>query len=513
VTLTNNLGYPVEVTNIRFFNTYGAPAFSADQSRFTIANGATHTVQVTFTPQHNIAHNTEMVLETNSKGGNISIDLTGQGKYSKTYYNSTENLSEEQLKTALKSTISAGYRSLGYNTARDKMYMEFDNRKVNGQGATVNTLECVYTGRVVTGYTSRSDIFNTHSINCEHTFPQGHFNSAEPMKSDIHHLFPTDESANGSRNNYPFGMATLPYRNDQINNPSHLGANNVYEPRDAQKGATARAMLYFVTRYQDYQNFFASQQPVLKTWNTTFAPTAAERKRNDDIQTVQFNRNPFVDYPQFADRITNFVSNSTAPVVNSFYKGDAINYGNINAGTSYVYNFVVVNTGNQPLQLSNKTLSNAVLSFANNTAANVTVAPGEAHTMQVNIQLPSTDSIAETLTFSTNLPGAQGTVTVPVYANKRVASPLGTGSLLTDQAIFELFPNPVQDELVVIRTDAASKGNYNVSVYNTVGQEVLKSTLTGEMEKLNVSGLERGVYILRLHDGKVQHAKRFVKVQ
>ncbi|MDX5443280.1 MAG: hypothetical protein LPJ89_05780, partial [Hymenobacteraceae bacterium] len=101
VTLTNNLGYPVEVTNIRFFNTYGAPAFSADQSRFTIANGATHTVQVTFTPQHNIAHNTEMVLETNSKGGNISIDLTGQGKYSKTYYNSTENLSEEQLKTAL----------------------------------------------------------------------------------------------------------------------------------------------------------------------------------------------------------------------------------------------------------------------------------------------------------------------------------------------------------------------------------------------------------------------------
>jgi hypothetical protein len=38
-----------------------------------------------------------------------------------------------------------------------------------------------------------------------------------------------------------------------------------------------------------------------------FLPDAAEQVRNEDIFSLQNNRNPFIDYPQFAKRITSLV--------------------------------------------------------------------------------------------------------------------------------------------------------------------------------------------------------------
>ena len=67
-------------------------------------------------------------------------DLIGQGRYSKSYYSATENKEEELLKDAIQTLTGNGYVSLGYNTARDKMFMIIDNQAVNGQGASQNTL-------------------------------------------------------------------------------------------------------------------------------------------------------------------------------------------------------------------------------------------------------------------------------------------------------------------------------------------------------------------------------------
>src|SRR5690606_23844051 len=135
------------------------------------------------------------------------------------------------------------------------MFMNIDNKKVNGQGAAQNTLECIYTGREAVGYSDRTDAQTSDTFDTEHTFPQGFFSQNEPMRSDLHHLFPTYSPSNNSRGNFPFGIATQPYKNDDRNYPSHLGANNVYEPHNVQKGSTARAMMYFVIRYTDYTNF------------------------------------------------------------------------------------------------------------------------------------------------------------------------------------------------------------------------------------------------------------------
>ena len=49
-------------------------------------------------------------------------------------------------------------------------------------------------------YTNEGDCLNR-----EHLFPQGIFNEASPMKTDYHHVVPSDGKVNGMRSSYPFG--------------------------------------------------------------------------------------------------------------------------------------------------------------------------------------------------------------------------------------------------------------------------------------------------------------------
>jgi endonuclease I len=42
---------------------------------------------------------------------------------------------------------------------------------------------------------------------------------------------------------------------------------------------------------------------VLKEWNRLDPPDDQERSRNDRIYKLQHNRNPFIDHPEFIDRI------------------------------------------------------------------------------------------------------------------------------------------------------------------------------------------------------------------
>jgi hypothetical protein len=189
----------------------------------------------------------------------------------------------------------------------------------------------------------------------------------------------------------------------------------------------------------------------LKTWNHDFAPGPVDVKRNDDIQARQQNRNPFVDYPQLANRITNFVATSNAAASYDLYTTPVINYGTIPANTTFTYNFVLVNNGNQTMNFSNAALSKpAILSFAAGTNTTFSVAPGEAQIVKVNLKLATTDSIAEMLTLQTNIPN-RGTLNIPIYANKKAVSmPLGAAEEIA-KAQFNLYPNPVSEELIVAR--------------------------------------------------------------
>lgn len=393
----NNSTQEISITAFRFFNTYSAPAFFVKALADSTISAADSLVTfVYFKPRHNIFHNSELLIETTPNAYSFTIDLRGQGKYSIPYYAATENKSEEDLKASLKTIISAGYVSLGYNLARDNMFMTIDNQKTNGQGASVNTLDCIYTGKKSLAYTSRTESQTNDNFNTEHTFPQGYFSQNEPMRSDLHHLFPTNDAANNSRSNYAFGVATTPYVNDATNTPSHLGANTLYEPRDVQKGRTARAMMYFVLRYQDYTNFFAPQEAILRKWNTDFPPTSIDKKRNTDILLVQKNRNPFVDYPQYAERITKLVATSSAPLIPSIYKLDSIITYSLNDTTdSVIINYPIVNNGNKSVLIQNPISTNSLVHFRFDS---VRVAPGESINLPIVIHTKDT-----TGTFQTGL--------------------------------------------------------------------------------------------------------------
>ena len=45
---------------------------------------------------------------------------------------------------------------------------------------------------------------------------------------------------------------------------------------------------------------YGQDQTILKQWNTQFPPTNLEITRNDYIDSLQNNRNPFIDHPEYA---------------------------------------------------------------------------------------------------------------------------------------------------------------------------------------------------------------------
>ena len=317
VTITNDFNGSIRI-HLQFFGIFQDTAFSVSPSDFTIPQGGSRTVHVRFAPKHNVRYETAMMVQTTVGAGWAfarPVFLSGNGVYTNAYYATSTNLSGEALKQALRTKMNQGFRVLSYNEARDSMYLRFDNWATNGRGAATNTLECVYTGRQISGFNSRTQVQNTpNDFNCEHTFPQSFFSSASPMLSDMHHLFPTDNNANNQRANTPFGVVLGAPTWSQ--GGSKLGGG-VFEPRDVHKGAVARAMLYFGIMYGGNStvqiSYLSSQEPTLKSWANQYLPTAVDIRRNTDIGRAQGNRNPLVDYPQLLNRMGMLSTNSDLP--------------------------------------------------------------------------------------------------------------------------------------------------------------------------------------------------------
>lgn len=491
ITIRNILPEPVSVSEIRFYTIYGEAAFSTFQGPFTLPAQDSITFQVVFKPRHNILHNSEMLLLTDSDRGHLTVDLIGQGSFSNPYYNSTENLSEQALKTALKARLSQGYIQLSYNAARDEMYMDIDNKATNGQGAPTNTLEGVYTGFTITGYTDRTNA-QLMGFNTEHTFPQGFFSQNLPMRSDLFHLYPTKINANSERGNLPFGVVTgTPTWTD---GGSKKGGG-VFEPRDVHKGTVARAMLYFVIRYQNYSNFLNNQESILRQWHDQYPPDSINRRRNQDISAVQGNRNPFIDYPQFIDRITSIATNSVAPVVEGMDLTDTlVNFDTLPAFQPATYHFVLVNSGNINIDLTGISLDHPALTLGNGIGTTATVLPGEALTFPIQLAPIAEQSIQANLQFSTNLSGPELT-TIPITAEVVGSTDI---SELTFVKNIKVFPNPTQNE-VVLELPEELKQNLSVSVLNEVGKTVVPARFHSRTDevRLSLQNLPTGTYFIQ----------------
>lgn len=196
-----------------------------------------------------------------------------------------------------------------YDTARDSMYISLD---VTPGGKII----CVYTGLEVTADGSRTPGSPGAELNTEHVWPQGFFDSASPMVSDIHHLFPTWQTVNSIRGSLKFAeipdVDTDKWLYDGNESTSIPGSNidlysesttTAFEPREDFKGNIARAIFYFWTLYQNNSDivaegtneaFFADMKETLYDWHIQDPVDAAEVARSSGIESIQGNRNPFI---------------------------------------------------------------------------------------------------------------------------------------------------------------------------------------------------------------------------
>lgn len=154
-------------------------------------------------------------------------------------------------------------------------------------------------------------------INVEHVFPMSwvtwhlkcgkrsqcrdrsaRFNRIE---ADLHNLWPSRKDVNKARRSHPFAI---------IKGEEHAfrgcdfevdPRRKLVEPRPQARGEIARSMFYMAGEYG--LEIRSRLGRTLKRWNRDDPVSAEERRRNDLIEKLQGNRNPFIDDPERAERL------------------------------------------------------------------------------------------------------------------------------------------------------------------------------------------------------------------
>jgi hypothetical protein len=213
-----------------------------------------------------------------------------------------ESLSDGALKAALLGLVK-NHKSLGYDSAKKAIFT------VAGGGVDIvgGVIECLYTGLTV----PPDGTMGPGTLNAEHTWPQSEGADTEPARSDLNHIFPADNSANSYRGSLPFGESDCVAASScswsvggSWIGPAIGGGGKVFSVRPERRGDVARAHFYFAVRYQ--LPIPASEESWLRLWNQADPPDARERDRAAAIEKLQLKRNPFVDRPDFVDKIADF---------------------------------------------------------------------------------------------------------------------------------------------------------------------------------------------------------------
>ncbi|CAH0135690.1 MULTISPECIES: endonuclease [Bacillaceae] len=141
-------------------------------------------------------------------------------------------------------------------------------------------------------------------VNCEHVVPQSWFDKKEPMRGDLHHLFACEPTCNSSRSNYPYHDFEdyIPERSAAgIKAGCGKSDESKFEP-EYGKGIVARATLYFLLRYEGIIDSSKIDLALLLEWHQLFPVSTYEKHRNQAIHEMQGNRNPYIDFPEMAEK-------------------------------------------------------------------------------------------------------------------------------------------------------------------------------------------------------------------
>lgn len=257
-----------------------------------------------------------------------SGDVLSRGIYAGDYYreiSSSDYSNAGTLKSKLNQLLNENYRRYSYaaDSTELKTVDSYDGYYV----------ECIYTGVRL----EKGDAWDK-----EHVWAKsyGFKDESYDAYSDMHHLRVSEHSINVNRSSSYFAEVTSPTASDEYGNK---WTSTAFEPRDEVKGDIARMLFYMTVKYDEASildleltsdiakidasaSVFGGVKPTGKTeqeqteldkrtyvagdvylgsletllkWHYADPVDAREISRNEAIYSLQNNRNPFIDHPEF----------------------------------------------------------------------------------------------------------------------------------------------------------------------------------------------------------------------
>ena len=264
------------------------------------------------------------------------------------YYDNAKNKSNKALMTALH-TIIKGHTKRSYQ----QLWTDFRTTDCNG-----NIIIDRYSDSQFIYNTNRCGVYNNigDCYNREHSIPNSWWGGldTDTAYTDLHHMFPVDGWVNNERGNHPFGDCAngVATGTGKLGNCTSSGYNGVvFEVADEYKGDFARVYFYFATRYMTRMSDFTSGTGSvvfssstylgmttwainqLLAWHRNDPVSSLEMTRNDNVYSIQRNRNPFVDNPELVEYIWGnkkgsvWTGAATGPTLTSPVSGSTVNVG------------------------------------------------------------------------------------------------------------------------------------------------------------------------------------------
>lgn len=270
----------------------------------------------------------ENYLTTNPTTGSVTSAATMMANY----YSGID-ATQTNFPSTLQSRLNQSYNQIFYSNYSTVMINGFEARDTtDGQ----RVVDCAYSNF---HYVWSGQFFHD-VISREHRYPHSWMDNYPDQDvfnySDLHNLVPAHQNGvNAVRSNLPYGnVVQVTSTFEEGTYGKDANGRNVYEPRDGHKGDAARALFYMAVKWNgtqgqngngnwgfpnpiDFITSYGQDQEVLRQWHWQDLPDAYEIARNDYVESVQGNRNPFVDsvdwvcYFDFDD--VSYVANPNGP--------------------------------------------------------------------------------------------------------------------------------------------------------------------------------------------------------
>lgn len=469
------------------------------------------------------------------------------------YYDGTDGLEKEKLKTKLSEIITNGHRDMGYSglwkaykTTDIDIYYEKDGTILdiyseNPKG--VDPYNFIIDKSKCGNYNMEGDCYNR-----EHIVPQSLFYKKAPMVSDIHFIRATDGKVNGIRSNYPFGNVKISEyiskNGSKLGKSSSYGYNGiVFEPIDEFKGDIARMIFYFVTRYENkipsfktgnmfngttYPSIEQWELDVLLNWNEQDPVSQVEIDRNNESYKYQGNRNPYIDNPSFVDLVWG-KSRVTIPKPSpSTYCGTE-DFENIGISSAHYLERGWTNKGVTWMATdarTDKTINGRALTIRNgnlkssklkNGLKNITITTkleykGTAGflTLLVNGKnvgkLPYDKNIKTTTIDNIDI---EGDVIISIENNSKTNrvsiddlqwtcyNSLDTKEIIDDKREIKISPNPIKNNQFKIY---GIKGSKKLKIYDMSGKLLKEIKNVKDNQMISLQKFHKGIYIIQIEN-------------